>query len=155
MSDTVAVKTDIEVILAQKVTDKMTLIGRVITLMLDSSVYLVDTLYDIKKNLIGPIYKDQALILVRKGKVVAYCSWAFLNEETEQRYIDDSNSLEVSDWNAGDRIWLVDVVAPFGDARHLLRAVRDIGELKGLKGQTIKFKSYEDANTFQIREVTL
>ena len=141
--------------MASDIQDKMSLISRVICLMLDSDVYLPDTLYNIKKQLIGPIFQDQALIMVRDGKVVAYCSWAFLTEEAEKRYIADSNSLQVTDWKGGDRVWLVDVIAPFNDGTRLLNATRKLGQKLGHTGKKIKFKSYKTARSFDIREVRL
>ena len=148
-------ETTAKIVFAETITDKMTLMGRAITLMLDSSIYLPDTLYAIKKNLIGPIFKNQALIGIRDGKVVGYLSWAFLSADAESRYIADSNCLELTDWNSGDRVWLIDVVAPFGDAGMMLSEIRKQADLHGFSGQTVKFKKYDNNNKFQIREVKL
>ena len=62
------------VIPAYQVQDKLALVGKVITLMLDSEAYLAMSLYSIKKSLIGSIYKDQALIIVENSKVIAFAS---------------------------------------------------------------------------------
>lgn len=143
------------IIPASNVDNKMGLIADVICLMLDSVVYLPDTLYDIKKNLVGAIFKDQALIMIQDSKVVAYVSWAFLSPEVEKKYIKNSNSLDVMDWNSGDNLWLVDVVSPYGDTVQLLNYTKHLAKAIGYKGKTIKFKSYKTADNFQIREVKL
>ena len=143
------------VILAGDIGDKMSVIARIITLMLESEVYLVDTLYHIKKNLIGAVMNDQAMLLARDGKIIAYASWAFLSPEAEAKYVKDTNSLDVVDWTSGDRIWLVDVIAPYGDSVLLLNHIRKLGARRGYKGTTIKFKSYKTADSYQIREVKL
>ncbi|MCE8510972.1 toxin-activating lysine-acyltransferase [Ruegeria pomeroyi] len=44
---------------------------------------------------------------------VAYCSWAFLNEDVEKKYILNTNSLEHTDWNSGSRLWFIDWISPF------------------------------------------
>lgn len=143
------------IIPASNIENKMGLIADVICLMLDSVVYLPDTLYDIKKSLVGAIFKDQALIMVEDGKVVAYVSWAFLSADIEKKYIKDSNCLDVMDWNSGNSLWLVDVVAPYGNTVQLLNYTKHLAKAIGYKGKTIKFKSYKTADNFQIREVKL
>ena len=153
--NTGVIQSTIKIVFADDITDKMALIGRAITLMLDSHIYLPDTLYIIKKNLVSPVFKNQALIGIRDGKVVGYLSWAFLSEEAEARYIADSNCLDIPDWNSGDRIWLIDVVAPLGDAGAMLAEVRKQADLHGLRGKKVKFKKYDENNEFQIREVRL
>jgi len=34
---------------------------------------------------------------------------------------DPDYCMDISEWNEGDRLWLVDFVAPFGEARNLAR----------------------------------
>jgi cytolysin-activating lysine-acyltransferase len=143
------------IIMAKDVSDKMTLVGRVITLMLDSEIYLVDTLFDVKKNIVAPVFTDQAMIIVQDGKVTGYCSWAFLSDEVEKKYIADSNSLEVLDWKSGDNFWLIDVITPFNNGTALLNEARKMAKRRGLGGKKIKFKRYKDRKNFQVREVTI
>jgi cytolysin-activating lysine-acyltransferase len=143
------------IIMAKDVSDKMTLVGRVITLMLDSEIYLVDTLMDIKKNIVAPVFTDQAMIIVQDGKVTGYCSWAFLSDEVEKKYIADSNSLEILDWKSGDNFWLIDVITPFNNGTALLNEARKMAKRRGLGGKKIKFKRYKDRKNFQVREVTI
>jgi cytolysin-activating lysine-acyltransferase len=143
------------IIMAKDVSDKMTLVGRVITLMLDSEIYLVDTLFDIKKNIVAPVFTDQAMIMISDGKVTGYCSWAFLSDEVEKKYIADSNSLEVVDWKSGENFWLIDVITPFDNGTALLNEARKMAKRRGLGGKKIKFKRYKDRKNFQVREVTI
>lgn len=155
MTEEIAISQEEAIIPASNIENKMGLIADVICLMLDSQVYLVDSLYDIKKNLVAPIFKDQALIMVRGDKVVAYCSWAFLSDEAEARYIENSNSLEITDWTSGENIWLIDVVSPYGDAVKLLNYTKRLSEVFGFKGSRLRFKNYKDAQTFKLGEVKL
>jgi cytolysin-activating lysine-acyltransferase len=143
------------IIMAKDIGDKMTLVGRVITLMMDSEIYLNDTLLDIKRNITAPIFVDQAMIMVANGKVTGYCSWAFLSDEVEKKYIANSNSLEVADWQSGENIWLIDTITPFDNGTALLNEARKVAKRRGLGGKTLKFKRYKDWKNFQVREVTL
>lgn len=71
--------------------------------------------------LIPPITLGQIEILERNGMPVAYCSWAWLSEAAEIRYMLDPSDIRVEDWTGGDRLWFADWVAPFAaaDSWHL------------------------------------
>lgn len=57
-----------------------------------------------------------------------YVTWAYLTEETERRLIDNPNaSFHLSEWNEGDRLWIMDLVVINGEARrHILQALKDL-----------------------------
>lgn len=63
--------------------------------------------------------------IYRKGKLpFAFVSWAYLTEEAEQGLIDGTRKLQPGDWNAGDRGWIVDFIAPFGGVDSVVRDLR-------------------------------
>ncbi|MEM6913687.1 MAG: toxin-activating lysine-acyltransferase [Pseudomonadota bacterium] len=43
----------------------------------------------------------------------AFISWAYLDEEAEARFLNGAR-LTTQDWISGDSLWLMDVVAPYG-----------------------------------------
>jgi hemolysin-activating ACP:hemolysin acyltransferase len=43
----------------------------------------------------------------------AFVSWAYLSEEAETRFLR-GDRLTTQDWMSGDRLWLMDLVAPYG-----------------------------------------
>lgn len=55
----------------------------------------------------------------------AYASWAVLTEEAEDRLIKGQRRLQPAEWRAGDRLWLIDVICPFGGAEGVLKDIRD------------------------------
>jgi cytolysin-activating lysine-acyltransferase len=56
------------------------------------------------------------------GVAVGYITWAWLAEDTEFRLIHDrSVLLHISEWNEGDRLWILDFVLLSGDIRVRLR----------------------------------
>ncbi|WP_372389190.1 toxin-activating lysine-acyltransferase [Xanthomonas axonopodis] len=60
-----------------------------------------------------------------RGLWVAYATWAYLSPEfAARRWSGDPPYLHVSEWNEGSELWLVDFVAPFGNARELSRLLR-------------------------------
>lgn len=56
----------------------------------------------------------QYCFLEHEGAPRAYCSWAWLTLETEASYLLSPNSLEPEDWTAGDRLWFIDWISPWG-----------------------------------------
>lgn len=72
---------------------------------------------DIDRYVIPPLVLNQAWLFLRGQRPVGFFSWAHLTLEVEQSYIDGSRLVEPEDWNAGDRRWSMDVIAPFGDLR--------------------------------------
>ena len=58
---------------------------------------------------------------------IAYLGWANLSAEAEARYvINPITGLTREDWKSGDRMWLIDFVAPFGDASKLHAASKPL-----------------------------
>ena len=55
------------------------------------------------------------------GRAVGYMTWALLSNDTEQRLIHDPNVLfHLSEWNEGDRLWIMDFVLINGNVRSAL-----------------------------------
>ena len=58
---------------------------------------------------------------------IAYATWAFLSDDMSVRMArDEIGLLHISDWNAGLNPWVIDLVAPYGVSRPLVR--RLLGE---------------------------
>jgi cytolysin-activating lysine-acyltransferase len=60
---------------------------------------------------------------------VGFVTWAFLSDEAHQAFIDHSRLLQPSDFNSGDRLWVMDVCtsadAPKGLPRKMIRYLRE------------------------------
>lgn len=64
-----------------------------------------------------PILLNQFRLLRADGQVVAFATWAYLSdlsEEAEARLQEPHPKLAPNDWKSGDRLWLVSSIAPFG-----------------------------------------
>jgi cytolysin-activating lysine-acyltransferase len=54
-----------------------------------------------------------------------YFTWAFLAPDTERRLISDPDVLfHISEWNEGDRLWIMDLVLVGDDLRTRIQDVR-------------------------------
>lgn len=49
-------------------------------------------------------------------KPVGLVTWAHMTAEAETAYVRNARSLQPKDWTGGDRNWVIDFIAPFGDA---------------------------------------
>ena len=57
-----------------------------------------------------------------KGRALGYMTWAFLAPDVEERWLSDPRVLlHFNEWNEGDRLWIMDFVAPSGFGRTLAR----------------------------------
>lgn len=72
-----------------------------------------------------PIIKHQHYMLVSRGtQPLFFLSWMLLSAEAEARYLTQPAILvKEDDWASGDRLWLRDWIAPFGDVRVMRRLV--------------------------------
>lgn len=79
-------------------------------------------------TLLLPAIKQRKFILVSEvGRPVFYMSWADLDEESESRYLRHSpEQMRNEDWDSGDRLWILDWVAPFGHSKAMTRLVHNL-----------------------------
>lgn len=75
-------------------------------------------------------HQQYRLMVGSDGMPRGYTSWAWLNAESEKRYIADPNALQPEDWKNGDRLWFIDFISPFG-FRYTAQLRRLMGEVHG------------------------
>jgi len=76
-------------------------------------------------TLLLPAIKHQQFVIAsRDDKPLFFLSWAWMDEAAEHRYLNGPGILvEPQDWTSGNRLWLRDWVAPFGEQFALRRLV--------------------------------
>jgi hemolysin-activating ACP:hemolysin acyltransferase len=118
----------------------------VLNLMSCSAIHRSWSVADIERLIVPPFRLGQAAILTNdKHQVVAFASWAFLTQEAEAGYIDGTRPLQPDDWSAGDRLWWIDALAPFGHSRPLVHHLRATLRSRGIDHTDIRFRrTYAD-----------
>jgi cytolysin-activating lysine-acyltransferase len=59
------------------------------------------------------------------GNVIGYMTWALLAEDSESRLINDPQVLlHLSEWNEGDRLWIMDFAVLNGDVKYCVNIAR-------------------------------
>lgn len=99
-------------------------LGATVWLWMHSAQHREFPLYSLPTVLL-PIIKHQHYMLVsRDSRPMFFISWMWLNESAEQRYLTGAEiQIQESDWASGDRLWIRDWVAPFGETRAMSRLV--------------------------------
>lgn len=55
------------------------------------------------------------------GRPSAFVTWAFVDDECHQILSESGINPPPNRWRAGPNLWFMDIVAPFGDARTIVR----------------------------------
>jgi len=82
-------------------------------------------LTDLEWLLLPPLLLKQFRVYRRDKVPFAYVSWALLTAEVEDHFRNGVRRLKPGDWNAGDRLWLIDFIAPFGGADAVVKDLRE------------------------------
>ena len=81
-----------------------------------SDIHKTCSISDIQAWVIPPLKLKQYRLYEDKDIPLCYVSWAFLDAETMNRYINNTFTLTDKDWNKGKSLWLTNIVAPLGGA---------------------------------------
>lgn len=99
-------------------------LGDVVWLMTHSANHKHLFIADLEWLVMPPVMLRQFRLVRGKDKPQAFVTWALLNEEAEQRLVAGHTRLKPSDWNSGDRAWIVDLIAPFGGQEAVLKEIK-------------------------------
>ncbi|SFN52089.1 cytolysin-activating lysine-acyltransferase [Izhakiella capsodis] len=124
------------------------ILGAAVWLWMHSPMHR-DTPLSALPNLLLPIIKSEQYVLAsRDNQPVFFCSWAWMDEISERRYLAEPTIMtRQSDWTSGDRLWIRDWIAPFGDTARMRRliqteifpyhCIRSLYHRGALKGQRV------------------
>jgi cytolysin-activating lysine-acyltransferase len=121
-------------------------LGSSVWLWMHSASHRNTPLHGLSSLLLPAIKLGQFVLGSEQDKPVFYLSWARMSPDAEARYLTRHPMLmQAADWNSGNRIWLLDWVAPFGHslsmrhviarlfAPHCFRALHHRGNERGLR----------------------
>ncbi|MFZ8864977.1 MAG: toxin-activating lysine-acyltransferase [Rickettsiales bacterium] len=124
------------------------LLGEISSLLLSSKLHRQYRINDIGTVFLPPIHLNQFRIYKNKDvDPIALVTWAFFSKEIKEKYLTKKYLLKPEDWKSGDRLWLIDFLAPFGhmkmvgkdlknnvfpDAHGRSVRITDTGEIKGI-----------------------
>ncbi|TAN58208.1 MAG: toxin-activating lysine-acyltransferase [Rhodospirillales bacterium] len=100
------------------------ILGDAVWLMSQSPTHKHLFVADLEWLVMPPVMLRQFRLVRGKDKPQSFVTWANLNEEAEQRLMAGHTRLKPSDWNSGERAWIVDLVAPFGGQEAVLKEMK-------------------------------
>ena len=100
-------------------------LGHVVWLMMNMPQYKHVFLTDLEWMVLPPIMLGQYRLFRAENRVVAFAAWAYLSEAAEARLQEGNPRLAPSEWKSGDRLWLIDLHAPFGHQELALKELRE------------------------------
>ena len=99
--------------------------GQVVWLMMNMPMYRHVFLTDLEWMVLPPILLNQYRLFRADNRVVAFAAWGHLSEAAEARLQEPSPRLAPTDWMSGDRLWLVNLFAPFGHTELALKELKE------------------------------
>ena len=107
------------------VTATESLLGSIAWLMLRSQIHKHLFITDLEWLIIPPVMLKQMRIFRNQNTPIGYISWASLTQEAEERFLKGNARISPKDWNAGDRLWIIDFISPFGAGNQFLKLVQE------------------------------
>ena len=103
--------------LIQQTWNEAEVLGSVVWLWLHSARHKEMPLHTLPTILMPAIKHRKFILVIEAGRPVFYLSWADFNPNAESRYVQHPLNISDEDWSSGDRMWVVDWVAPFGHSK--------------------------------------
>lgn len=117
------------------------MLGSIVWLWMQSDFHNTIQLKDLPALLLPAIKSRQFIVAIKEEKPVFYLSWANLSAEAESRYINHvATDMPLEDWDSGDRMWVLDIVAPFGNIKTIISLLLSDGLLSSKCWRTLYHK---------------
>lgn len=94
---------------------------------------------DLEWMAMPPILLQQFRMFYAKDRPMGVILWAFVNDEVEERLLPGNARMRPQDWKSGDKLWIVEVLAPFRGTDEMLKDLK----AKVFKEREIKFRAVE------------
>lgn len=101
---------------AKKELTKLPLLGPALWLFARDPNRKFTFIADMDWRLMPPLVLDQCRLFSKAEIPWAFATWAFVSDAVDQRLRSAVPIIAPHEWKGGDKPWLIDVVAPFGDA---------------------------------------
>ena len=111
-----------------------------------SEIHKTWSISDFNRLFYPPINKGYFTLTTDGEQITGLATYGFFSEEAYEGYRTLTRKIQPEDFDSGDIIVLVDVLAPFGTAAEILAQLRKELRAKGHKGKYINyFRLYLDS----------
>lgn len=95
------------------------LLGEMTWLLTQSPLHRAFAIGDLEWLVMPPLLSEQFYVFRDGDRPIGLAIWAETNAEGEAKLergmLEPENRLTLEQWSSGDRVWLVDLIAPFAD----------------------------------------
>jgi cytolysin-activating lysine-acyltransferase len=106
---------------AKKVSE---VLGEIVWLMSQSPLHKQLFISDLEWLVMTPVLLQQFRLFYDQTKPIGVAFWATVNEEVEARLAAGTTRMRPQDWKSGERLWVVEVIAPFGGAEEMVKDLK-------------------------------
>jgi len=89
-------------------------LGEITWLMTQSPNHKGFFISDLEWMIMVPVMLQQFRLFYDKDKPIGVALYARVDDEVEERLKSGSARLRPQDWKSGDKLWIVEIIAPFG-----------------------------------------
>jgi cytolysin-activating lysine-acyltransferase len=99
-------------------------LGEIVWLMSQSPLHKQFFISDLEWLVMTPMLLQQFRLFYDKDKPIGVLFWGTVSEEVEARLAAGTSRMRPQDWKSGDRLWVVEVIAPFGGADEMVQDLK-------------------------------
>jgi cytolysin-activating lysine-acyltransferase len=131
---------------AKKVSE---VLGEIVWLMSQSPLHKQFFISGLEWLVMTPVLLQQFRLFYDKDKPIGVAFWGTVSEEVEQRLAAGTTRLRPQDWKSGDRLWVVEIIAPFGGAEAMVQDLK----AKVFAEKQMKFLALDNTGQRSVRVV--
>ncbi|MGD9785613.1 MAG: toxin-activating lysine-acyltransferase [Hyphomicrobiaceae bacterium] len=99
-------------------------LGEIVWLMSQSPLHKQFFISDLEWFVMTPVLLQQFRLYYDQQKPIGVVLWARVSGEVEARLAEGADKLRPQDWKSGDKLWVVEVIAPFGGAEEMVKDLK-------------------------------
>ena len=100
-------------------------LGEIVWLMSQSQMHKQFFISDLEWFVMTPVLMQQFRTFYATDRPIGVVLWANVSDEVAERSAAGTTKLRPQDWKSGDKLWVVEVIAPFGGAEEMVKDLKE------------------------------
>ena len=117
---------------------RLQMLGSIACLMQNSPLHRRYSIAQLEECFIPSLLHNQFRYYEIDGVPIGFVNWAWLDEETEEKFKTGKYVLSLDEWVGGSSLWFPEFVAPFGHARAIVADLRTNVHKKGTPAKALR-----------------
>jgi len=113
--------------------DVLRIYGEIAFLCFHSKLYQKWSMQAIAKVFEAPIYLKQFQVYRAKDVPRGVVTWGLLSADCERKYLSGEGLDEFDQWNSGEQLWIMDIMAPWGHGKEIIKNIKDTVPVDSVK----------------------